>query len=93
MELMLRKRGLEMEDKNVCCELRNITVSESVHEAMCQQDEINRIIGDIEFKLSMTPKYPLDEPVDPMGLEGKVMLIVQKNTQIMRMLENINNRI
>ena len=80
-------------DEKVCCELKNITISESVHEAMCQQDEINRIVVDIEYKLSMTPKNPIEEPVDVIGLEGKAMLLVQKNTQIIRMLENINNRI
>ena len=86
-----------MEDEKIannnCMDLRMITISESVHEAMCQQDGINRIIGDIEFKLSMFPNCPLDEPVDPMGLEGKAMLLVQKNNQIMRMLENISSRI
>lgn len=81
------------DDNKACCDLRMVTISESVHEAMCQQDEINRIIGDIEFKLSQTPKCQMEEPVEPMGLEGKAMLVVQKNIQIMRMLEDINSRI
>ena len=86
-----------MEDKrmgNNECEIERMsTISETVHEIMCQQDEINKIITEIEFKLSLTPKLPLDEPIDPMGLEGKTMLVLQQNIQIMNMLNNICNRL
>ena len=82
-----------MENNKICAEAKLITISEAVREAMLQQDEINRIIGCIENKMSLTPNCSLEEPVDPMGLEGNVMFLLQKNSQIVSLLNNINARL
>ena len=82
-----------MENNKACTEARPITISEAVHEAMLQQDEINRIIGCIENKMSLTSNCLPEEPVEPMGLEGKVMFLLEKNSLIISLLNNINARL